>query len=218
MLKNCIFPRAAFLRKNHFGGTFFFDIQKSLFYNKSSYKRKNQWCIRAAVDKGSGVLNRKVRLMSITIEVKGDIEKAIRLLKKKMIFEGVQKELSRRRFYEKPSVKKKRKRLEAGRRRRKAIRQMMWPGHAFGSGIAGCSIDMYYKFKTDLYSYFSSPSSNSLAHPEPSVEKYSALLFSKYIFPLTSTLLCRVPGLRHPWFFCTCRLQAIFSHFSFLFI
>ncbi len=62
--------------------------------------------------------------MSISIEVKGDIEKAIRLLKKKMIFEGVQKELSRRRFYEKPSVKKKRKRLEAGRRRRKAIRQM----------------------------------------------------------------------------------------------
>lgn len=58
-------------------------------------------------------------LMSISIEVRGDIEKAIKLLKKKMLFEGIQKELSRRRFHEKPSVKKKRKRLEAGRRRRK---------------------------------------------------------------------------------------------------
>ena len=62
--------------------------------------------------------------MSISIEVKGDIEKAIKLLKKKMLFEGIQKELSRRRLYEKPSVKKKRKRLEAGRRRRKYERQL----------------------------------------------------------------------------------------------
>jgi small subunit ribosomal protein S21 len=62
--------------------------------------------------------------MSITVEVKGDIEKAIRLLKKKMLFEGIQKELRRRRFYEKPSVQKKRKRLEASRRRRKELRKI----------------------------------------------------------------------------------------------
>jgi len=60
--------------------------------------------------------------MSITIEVRGDIEKAIRLLKKKIQLEGIQNELRRRRFYEKPSVKKKRKRLEAQRRRRKLSR------------------------------------------------------------------------------------------------
>ncbi|MFH1624629.1 MAG: 30S ribosomal protein S21 [Pseudomonadota bacterium] len=57
------------------------------------------------------------------IEVRGDIEKAIKLLKKKMQLEGIQRELKHRRFYEKPSVKKKRKRLEASRRRRKARRR-----------------------------------------------------------------------------------------------
>ena len=61
--------------------------------------------------------------MSITVEVKGDIEKAIKVLKKRMQLEGVQKELKHRRFYEKPSVKKKRKRLDAARRRRKATRR-----------------------------------------------------------------------------------------------
>ena len=61
--------------------------------------------------------------MSVSVEVKGNnIEKAIKLLKKKMQLEGVQKELKHRRFYEKPSVKKKRKRLEAKRRRRKSGR------------------------------------------------------------------------------------------------
>ncbi len=61
--------------------------------------------------------------MSISVEVRGDIEKAIKLLKKKMQLEGVQRELKNRRFYEKPSVKRKRKRLEANRRRRKNRRQ-----------------------------------------------------------------------------------------------
>lgn len=61
--------------------------------------------------------------MSISIEVRGDIEKAIKLLKKRMQLEGIQRELKHRRFYEKPSIKKKRKRLEAARRRRKATRR-----------------------------------------------------------------------------------------------
>jgi len=61
--------------------------------------------------------------MCISIEVRGDIEKAIKLLKKRMQVEGIQRELKHRRFYEKPSVKKKRKRLEAARRRRKATRR-----------------------------------------------------------------------------------------------
>ncbi len=57
--------------------------------------------------------------MAISVEVRGDIEKAIRILKKQMQKEGLQRELRSRRYYEKPSVKKKRKRLEASRRRRK---------------------------------------------------------------------------------------------------
>jgi small subunit ribosomal protein S21 len=61
--------------------------------------------------------------MTISVEVRGDIEKAIKVLKKKMQSEGVQKELKHRRFYEKPSVKRKRKRREASRRRRKSGRR-----------------------------------------------------------------------------------------------
>ncbi|UCD71158.1 MAG: 30S ribosomal protein S21 [Syntrophobacterales bacterium] len=63
--------------------------------------------------------------MSISVEVKGNIERAIKLLNKKMQLEGVKKELKNRRFYEKPSVKKKRKRLEANRRGRKARRRLL---------------------------------------------------------------------------------------------
>jgi small subunit ribosomal protein S21 len=61
--------------------------------------------------------------MTISVEVRGDIEKAIKVLKKKMQSEGVQKELKHRRFYEKPSVKRKRKWREASRRRRKSGRR-----------------------------------------------------------------------------------------------
>ena len=61
--------------------------------------------------------------MTISVEVRDDLEKAIKVLKKKMQLEGVQRELKHRRFYQKPSVKKKRKRLEADRRRRKSRRR-----------------------------------------------------------------------------------------------
>ncbi len=59
----------------------------------------------------------------LTIYVHGnDIERALRDLKHTLQREGLFKEIKRRRFYEKPSVKKKRKQLEAERRRRKALR------------------------------------------------------------------------------------------------
>jgi small subunit ribosomal protein S21 len=58
--------------------------------------------------------------MSIAVQVKGDIERAIKLLKKRMELEGVRKELGHRRFYEKPSMKRKRKRREASQRRHKS--------------------------------------------------------------------------------------------------
>jgi len=51
-----------------------------------------------------------------------DIEKALRDMKRSIQKDGTFKELKNRRFYEKPSVKKKRKQLEAARRRRKAVR------------------------------------------------------------------------------------------------
>jgi small subunit ribosomal protein S21 len=61
----------------------------------------------------------------IQVEVTdGNIEKALKDLKKKMAFEGVYKEIKRRRFYEKPSVEKKRKREESARRLKKRERRM----------------------------------------------------------------------------------------------
>lgn len=61
--------------------------------------------------------------MSMTILVHGnDIDKALRDLKRMVQHDGLFKEIKKRRFYEKPSVKRKRKQVEAERRRRKALR------------------------------------------------------------------------------------------------
>jgi small subunit ribosomal protein S21 len=59
--------------------------------------------------------------MSINVIVKdNNIEAGIKLLRKKMQMDGLKKELKQREFYEKPSVKRKRKQREAARRKRKA--------------------------------------------------------------------------------------------------
>jgi small subunit ribosomal protein S21 len=60
------------------------------------------------------------------LEVKvldNDIEKAIKVLKNKLAKSGFFKEMKERRFYEKPSVKKKRKRAEAKKRSIKSMRR-----------------------------------------------------------------------------------------------
>jgi small subunit ribosomal protein S21 len=59
----------------------------------------------------------------LEITVNGrDVEKAIRELKRKIQRDGIFRELKNRRFYEKPSLKKKRKQREARKRRAKALR------------------------------------------------------------------------------------------------
>lgn len=50
------------------------------------------------------------------------LEKALKDLKRKLAKEGIMKELKRRRFYEKPSLKKKTKQKEARKRRQKTQR------------------------------------------------------------------------------------------------
>ena len=51
--------------------------------------------------------------MSITVEVrKGNVEQAMRVLKRKVQKEGIVKELRERQSYEKPSEKKRRKTKE----------------------------------------------------------------------------------------------------------
>ena len=48
-----------------------------------------------------------------------DVGRALSALKRKMANEGLYKELKKRRFHEKPSVRQKRKQREADRRRKK---------------------------------------------------------------------------------------------------
>ncbi len=52
--------------------------------------------------------------------IDNDVEKALKILKNKLSKNGLFKELKLRRAYEKPSVKRKRKALEARRRMAKA--------------------------------------------------------------------------------------------------
>ncbi len=57
------------------------------------------------------------------IKVHGnDVEKALKSLKRQLQKEGLFKEIKQRSFYEKPSVKERRKKREAARKRAKALR------------------------------------------------------------------------------------------------
>jgi len=67
---------------------------------------------------------RESEFKPIEVLVEGDnVDRAIRVLKRKMAEEGVLRELKKRRYYEKPSEARKRKQREAERRRRKALRK-----------------------------------------------------------------------------------------------
>ena len=58
--------------------------------------------------------------MGITIEVRGNnVEKALRVLKKKLTKDGQMKELKRRQYYQKPSAIKREKKKENIRRYKK---------------------------------------------------------------------------------------------------
>jgi small subunit ribosomal protein S21 len=56
----------------------------------------------------------------------GNIEKAIKTLKRLLQKEGILKEIKRRSFYEKPSERERRKQREARKRRLKAERRKSW--------------------------------------------------------------------------------------------
>lgn len=59
----------------------------------------------------------------LEVEVRDSVEKALKILKQKMAKEGVLQEVKRRRFYEKPSSKKKRKEREAIKRVRRETKR-----------------------------------------------------------------------------------------------
>ncbi|MGH7333569.1 MAG: 30S ribosomal protein S21 [Candidatus Rokuibacteriota bacterium] len=55
--------------------------------------------------------------------VENQIEAALKQLKKQMLKDGVFQEMKRRAYYEKPSVKRKRKQALARKKRRRAARR-----------------------------------------------------------------------------------------------
>jgi small subunit ribosomal protein S21 len=60
------------------------------------------------------------------VEVKvfdNQIEQALKVLKREMLKGGLFKEMKKRAYYEKPSVKRKRKQAEARKKRMKALRR-----------------------------------------------------------------------------------------------
>ena len=63
-----------------------------------------------------GVINLEIRVHD------NDVEKAIKLLKRLIQKEGILGELKKRRYYEKPSVKLRRKQREARKRKAKSSR------------------------------------------------------------------------------------------------
>jgi small subunit ribosomal protein S21 len=51
------------------------------------------------------------------------VESALKTMKKLMLKDGLFKEMKKRAYYEKPSVKRKRKQAEARKKRRKAMKR-----------------------------------------------------------------------------------------------
>ena len=56
--------------------------------------------------------------MEVTV-YQNQVERALKVLKRQLTKDGMLKELKRRRFYEKPSIKKKRKQKEAKKKRKR---------------------------------------------------------------------------------------------------
>ena len=60
--------------------------------------------------------------MEVTV-YQNQVDRALKVLKRQLTKDGMLKELKRRRFYEKPSIKRKRKQKEAKKKRKAAMRR-----------------------------------------------------------------------------------------------
>lgn len=76
------------------------------------------WSFRKKFLTGNAWESADERRMEIKV-FNNNVEKALKVAKKKLAGEGLFRELKRRRYYEKPSVRKKAKQREAQRRRQK---------------------------------------------------------------------------------------------------
>jgi small subunit ribosomal protein S21 len=59
------------------------------------------------------------------VVVDNQIDAALKQLKKQMLKDGLFQEMKKRAYYEKPSVKRKRKSAQARKKRRKALRRTL---------------------------------------------------------------------------------------------
>lgn len=68
---------------------------------------------------GAGASDDRARAGAMEVVVSHNIEKAMKILKRKLIKEGLFKELKARKYYEKPSERRKRKEKESRKKQRK---------------------------------------------------------------------------------------------------
>jgi small subunit ribosomal protein S21 len=74
---------------------------------------------RSRESRGPAGMDDRGRAGSMEVVVSHNIEKAMKILKRKLIKEGLFKELKSRRYYEKPSERRKRKEKESRKKARK---------------------------------------------------------------------------------------------------
>jgi len=87
---------------------------------QSSDSNNTQYSSRDSSRGGSGFdQSQRTQTGAMEVYVENNIEKAMKILKRKLIKEGVFKELKLRRYYEKPSERKKRKTKESQKKTRK---------------------------------------------------------------------------------------------------
>ena len=86
---------------------------------------------RGGSELGQGLQSEKQKAGPMEVVVEQNIEKAMKILKRKLIKEGLFKELKSRRYYEKPSEKRKRKTKESRKKLRKEEARLRK-----GSGLA----------------------------------------------------------------------------------
>ena len=74
---------------------------------------------KAFTEKFADAKTERAKVGAMEVAVDHNIEKAMRVLKRKLIKEGLFKELKARRYFEKPSVRRKRKEKESAKKVRK---------------------------------------------------------------------------------------------------
>ena len=85
---------------------------------KPAYTPKRDYQ-NAPGERSYGERGERPKAQALEVIVESNVEKAMKVLKRKLIKEGLFKELKARRYYEKPSLKKKRKAKEAVKKARK---------------------------------------------------------------------------------------------------